>query len=56
MGNYRKVLTLAQETAMTIFAPAFAIPLASDFEPTYETLALKSVRSLVIQNQTNFYV
>jgi hypothetical protein len=40
--------TLEQETAMTIFAPAFAIPLASDFDPTYVTLALKRVRRLVV--------
>jgi len=30
-------VTLAQETAMTIFAPALAIPLASDFDPTYSS-------------------
>jgi len=49
---------LAQETAITIFAPALAIPLASDFDPTYETLALirVRVRRLILQNQTNFYV
>lgn len=28
-------MTFAQETAITIFAPALAIPAASDFDPTY---------------------
>ena len=28
--------TFAQETAITIFAPDFAIPFASDLEPTYQ--------------------
>lgn len=30
-----KSMTFEQETAMTIFAPALAIPLASDLDPTY---------------------
>jgi len=28
--------TFAQETAITIFAPDFAMPFASDLEPTYQ--------------------
>lgn len=28
--------TFAQETAITILAPALAIPLASDLDPTYQ--------------------
>lgn len=28
--------TFAQATAITIFAPAFAMPLASALEPTYQ--------------------
>lgn len=32
----RLKLTFAQETAITILAPALAIPLASDLDPTYQ--------------------
>jgi hypothetical protein len=32
----REAPTFAQETAITIFAPDFAIPFASDLEPTYQ--------------------
>lgn len=33
--KHKTKLTFAQETAITIFAPDFAIPFASDFDPTY---------------------
>lgn len=35
-------MTFAQETAMTIFAPDFAMPFASDLEPTCQTINITS--------------
>lgn len=36
-------LTFAQETAITILAPALAIPPASDFEPTYQMMKMSFI-------------
>lgn len=38
-------MTLEQETAITILAPALAIPPASDFDPTYKSIQKRNTKN-----------